>query len=153
MTLDNNGSILAADCSSIDLVAKFPEELLVHGALGICDEKHFLESERGLLVIVHREGFLAPGGLFQIFELDWETKQWKEVIDLGDRALFLSKRSSATFLDSNGFKANSIYFTFGSMKEKMGIYDLATKSYEFPIEFQPSDVHYLRALWIFQTEM
>lgn len=79
--------------------------------------------------------------LFKVFKLDFDSKKWIELVDLGDHALFVGTNTSFSISTSNytNLKRNSIYFTDDDDEgytigdgggQDMGIFDFEKKTIE-----------------------
>ncbi|PIA42647.1 hypothetical protein AQUCO_02000235v1 [Aquilegia coerulea] len=87
----------------------------------------------------------APEGIyrckaeyFEVYKLDFHSKKWIELSDLGDYALFVGTNTSFAISTSGypGLKRNSVYFTDDTMEcyksgggRDMGIFDFQTKNF------------------------
>ncbi|KAK3026415.1 hypothetical protein RJ639_041427 [Escallonia herrerae] len=118
--VDVHGSVIVCDINGpnptqVNLVSSPPD-----GFLPLRNEQLYLLGWlNSTLLVVSRKGVqLTDAGnygttIFRAFQLDLRYKRWSEIINLGNRALFLGFNSSFSMetSDTNRCKANCINFT------------------------------------------
>ncbi|KAK3200007.1 hypothetical protein Dsin_023422 [Dipteronia sinensis] len=114
--IDADGNIMVCDVKGENptvahQVAKLPWEPYYEEPTSF-SEAYLIESD-GALRALTRDYDDDGTCYFMVFEVDWSTKTWKEINDLGNKALFLGYNSSLSVevSDTSYCKPNCIYFT------------------------------------------
>ncbi|KAL5725495.1 hypothetical protein ACHQM5_008633 [Ranunculus cassubicifolius] len=105
--------------------------------------KFYLVEISGYLCYVQRFWFISPRGYtprrttrFKVSKLDFKTRRWIRVKDLGNHSVFLGDNTAFAILasDFRGFSPNCVYFSDDHYFEyherncDMGVYDLGDKT-------------------------
>ncbi|PRQ53409.1 putative F-box domain-containing protein [Rosa chinensis] len=86
-------------------------------------------ASKELFMIIHKISFSQKKrGLFRVFKREFDTDggaRWEEVVDLGDRILFLSGASNK-FIHDKTLGKNCIYFAFND--DDFGVHSLTNRT-------------------------
>ncbi|KAK9289986.1 hypothetical protein L1049_008148 [Liquidambar formosana] len=134
--------------------------------LGRWDQLYLVESSGDLLMVIRHDydiwtEYYYETVDFTVYKFNFDTGNWTEVKDLGDRALFVGHCCSMSLSTSNivNCQPNSIYFTVDKLKRwwiyevkqtgrDMGIYNMADKSIKNLYSGVDSPSYYSCPIWV-----
>ncbi|PIA42671.1 hypothetical protein AQUCO_02000250v1 [Aquilegia coerulea] len=139
-----NGQFYAISCNGITIDFMPPPYTIKPWEMFYLVE---MSGDLHLVVRLYEKDEDAPEGVFrckaayfEVYKLDFHSKKWIELNDLGDHAVFVGTNTSFAISTSGnpGLKGNSIYFTDdttecyisgdGGGGRDMGIFDFQTKA-------------------------